>query len=228
MKNKLNNINIVKISILLFVLLVFIVSVLYIYINKDKNTITIKNETEISSHLSTKSINDIKNSIINYLLYSYEDIYKTPFQEEVTVREKTYSESESEEIIKTSFIVDIPLQKITFQVNYSYSNNSTIGINNPIVIGCPDSFNLIYGNDSCLGSNKDSDQKVDPILSSLPYSNDYYSIIPVKNDDNSISLTIKPSGISKTLLEEDYKRMVTEWLSRQGVNPNNYELTVSY
>lgn len=191
-----------------------------------KNQADISNINSLPINLSKKDEENIKKAVFNYLSSNYSE-YNDISSENIVIREKSYSETIDNDITHSTFIIDIESKKQSFRVNYNWSKTNSKSVNNPVTVQCLDSIDLIYGKFDCLDQSNSKDDKVDPILSYLPYSTDYYTITPVRNSDGSLTLKIQSTGLSRALTEDDYKQMVSEWLSRKGVNPNDYSLFIS-
>lgn len=218
----------ITIFLSLFVMIVLVVSAFYIlfFNNQNNSGVVITNQDQLPKDISNSDLEEIKTSILNYLKDNY-DQFKDSTKEEITIRDKSYSQDEKDNVLYSSFIVDIPESKVTFKVNYNWSKNKQVKVNNPITVMCPQPFELVYGKDSCLDQSNSKTDSVDPILSSLPYNNDYYTIVPVKDSSGKLTLRVESTGISRALTEKDYRKMVSEWLSRKGVNPNDYTIFIS-
>ena len=140
---------------------------------------------------------------------------------------------------QTTAIIDFQSLLYSYKVTYNWTKNTNIPKEldlGSIALYCLPEQDLIYSNFDC-ESLPNIKTESDPILSALPYFNQYFSVIPTTSTDSTsgygIIITYNPSeevylsGNTDTF-EQETNQIIEQYFLENNIDLDNYTITKKY
>ncbi len=237
-----------KLAILIGVLLGIILVVVMIIaaLNKtNKNQfgeyITIQNYDQKVKNVSSGVKDAIQTSLYKIVKKNSADTFNASTVGDATIRESSDSQKydASKLVYSGNFIVDIASIKQSYQAQYSYSPSNTIDVGgSPVVLSCPSTDKLKYGDFNCKDAFSNQVDQVDAIMQYLPYENFDFKISPDATIPGQaltlvVQLRIPNSALagnatSKAAAITLYKKEVTDWIQSKSLDPSRFTIMYDY
>lgn len=206
--------------------------------SSNEDSIRINNYDQYVSNIADSERVALETMLFNTVSYNEADTEKIKAVNDAVIREGSYSQTQSDGIYTTKFIVDIESLKQTYQLQNLYSRQSVEDSDlrdyTSLVI-CPEKDQLKFGEFTCRDrlSTEAGVTKSDPVLQYLPVSNLDYSL---DRDPNSAELKLKATlnltEVDRRLGEEaaiaTYKESIRKWFESKNLNIDDYSITYRY
>lgn len=202
------------------VLIVFIVKLLI----PEKKSDSHINVTNLSKDISLPRayLENIQKTIW-YRLSSELDLSGAHYEDAV-IREGSYSESTSGDIVSAKMIIDLEALHYSFAVTYSYNKKSRVYDDPNITITCPHYTEVIYKDKKCIATTPDIQlERYLPHYDYLPGTDTKYAASFKKNGGSSY-LAVEVASCGNQAIKDSAVSSVKSWLKSIYLDPNDYKI----
>jgi hypothetical protein len=237
----IRNKRVVKVLAAVFVLTLTVL-VIVSFFSKDAekhDRIPIDNYQNYVKNLPDSERLNIETALYNTISLNMDD--NVPATNDALIRNDSYGQTIREDIIVSSFIIDIASIGQSYLVSDWYSSlpvEQSGLYDYVLMVTCLDKKDLIYGDFGCQDriSMENNLSKWNPILNILPYKTDLYQIhlYPGNQEDSSgiINLEVRPYPASPDDTDippetaTRYQNEVIDWLRSNDLNPDEYRVII--
>lgn len=184
-------------------------------------------DQKVKNISSTRKVN-IEEALFNMIRFNTSDDYDITTIKDTVIRDGSdIQETEDNNKYSGSFIVDIPSIRQSYNIAYLYSvNNDGYDSGYPVVVSCLEESKVIYKDFECKERNSWQTSQ-DPLLQKLPYNGPYYSVSGYENaEEKVLVIKVMINTNSQRTIErfQTYKTEALQWITSQGVNPEDYTI----
>lgn len=149
-----------------------------------------------------------------------------PTYQDASVREGSYKEKRSDNIVVSDFIIDIESMQYSFKVKVVWVAGESAILNDPdVTITCPDYTEVIYTEKKCI-----AETPIQQIKKYLPHTLEIEGgleptfWIDLKKKMNSFYVSVAIRTCGDKQLEEKAVKETKKWIKSRFLDPNDYEI----